>query len=168
MTACPPDFVAFATAQQAAWLRAAFLLTGDRTAAQDVVQETAVRLLVSWRRVSAADDPVAYARRTLLHVYLRGRQRRWHGEVPSARLPELPTAPAYDAVDDRDLLRRALAALPPRQRAAVVLRQVEQLSEAETAAVLRCSVGNVKSLTSRGLAALRVHLADDRETTHGR
>jgi RNA polymerase sigma-70 factor (sigma-E family) len=164
----PPAFVAFVTAQQASWLRAAFLLTGDRTTAQDLAQETAVRVLLSWRKVEAADDPVAYARRTMLNLFLRGRQRRWHGEVPHEVLPETSVPSAYAAVDDRDQLRRALSALPPRQRAAVVLRQVERLTEAEVAVVLGCSIGNVKSLTSRGLAALRAALTSERETSHDR
>lgn len=163
-----PAFVAFATAQQADWLRRAYLLTGDRNTAQDLAQETAVRMLLAWRRVERADDPIAYVRRSMLHVFLRDRQRRWHGEQPTAKLPEVATSPAYEAVEVRDQLRRSLLALPPRQRAAVVLRLVEQRTEAETAAALGCSVGTVKSLTSRGRASLRTLLSDTEEQSRDR
>lgn len=148
----------FVVDEHPALLRAALLLTGDQMAAQDLVQETLVRVLLQWRKVARADSPQAYTRRILLNTFLGGRRRSWHGEVPHDRLPEAPTASAYDAVDDADLLRRALRALAPRQRAAVVLRHYEGRSEAETAQLLGCSAGTVKSLTSRGLANLRSQL----------
>jgi RNA polymerase sigma-70 factor (sigma-E family) len=132
--------------------RAAWLLTGDRTAAEDLVQETAVRVVLQWRRVARADAPGAYVRRVMLNAFLGGRRRSWHGELPTAELPE---SGRTEERDDREALRRALLALPPRQRAAVVLRHWEDRTEAETAALLGCSTGNVKALTSRGLAALR-------------
>jgi RNA polymerase sigma-70 factor (sigma-E family) len=132
--------------------RAAWLLTGDRTAAEDLVQETAVRIVLQWRRVARADAPAAYVRRVMLNAFLGGRRRSWHAELPTAQVPETGRAEEHD---DREALRRALLALPPRQRAAVVLRHWEDRTEAETAALLGCSTGNVKALTSRGLAALR-------------
>lgn len=150
----------FVTAQYAVMLRAAYLLTGDRVSAQDLVQDVMVLVVDRWPRVSRADDPVAYSRRMLMNVFLAGRARRWRGEVPYGPVPDRPVHAEYGRVDSRDELRRGLLALPKRQRAAVVLRYYEQLGEAETAAVLGCSVGNVKSLTSRGLAALRGHFAD--------
>ena len=156
----------FVSGQQAALSRAAFLLTGDPVAAQDLVQEALVRVLVQWRKVERADVPEAYVRRILLHVFLSGRRRSWHREQPHAELPEIAGESAgYAAVDDLDALRRALLALPPRQRAAVVLRHYEDRSEAQTAELLGCSVGNVKALTSRGLATLRLSMASSEGTT---
>jgi RNA polymerase sigma-70 factor (sigma-E family) len=150
-----PDCAAFVAARQPALIRSAFLLCGSQQDAEDLVQETLVRVVQRWRRVCAADDPVAYTGRIQLNAFLSARGRRWHGEVPHAELPEGALVDDYDRVDDRDRLRRALLALPPRQRAAVVLRHYEQRSEADTATLMACSVGTVKSLTSRGLSSLR-------------
>jgi len=152
----------FLSGQHGALSRAAFLLTADPVAAQDLVQEALVRVLVQWRKVERADVPEAYVRRILLNVFLSGRRRSWHREQPHAELPEAAAgAEHYTAVDDLDALRQALLALPPRQRAAVVLRHYEDRSEAQTAELLGCSVGNVKALTSRGLAALRQAMAPE-------
>ena len=158
---------AFLTGQQPGLLRAAYLLTGSSAAAQDLVQETLVRVLVQWRRVERADAPEAYVRRIMLNLFLSDRRRAWSGELPHGELPDgpLPGPTAYDAVDARDLLRRALLAMPQRQRAAVVLRHYEDRSEAETAALMGCSVGNVKALTSRGLDTLRAALAPTDDAT---
>jgi RNA polymerase sigma-70 factor (sigma-E family) len=144
---------------QLALTRAAFLLTGDVATAQDLVQETVVRLLVHRRRFEQAQSPEAYARRALVNVFLTQRRRAWHGETPSGQLPETWALAPYEAVEDMHALRAALLALPPRQRAAVVLRHYDDRSEAETAELMGCSVGNVKALTSRGLASLRVALS---------
>lgn len=152
---------AFLGRQQTALLRPAFLLTGDSPRAQDLVQETLVRVLVGWRQVAGADVPEAYVQRVMLRTFLAGRRRRWYGEVPYADPPETAGPSVYAVVDDHEVLRRALLALPVRQRAAVVLRHYEDLSEARTAQLLDCSVGNVKSLTSRGLAALRATLTEE-------
>lgn len=91
----------------------------------------------------------------LLNVFLRGRQRSWHTEIPHGLLPERPQDSPYAAVDLQDAVCRTLLTLPARQRAAVVLRHYEDRSEAETAHLMGCSVGTVKSLTSRGLKTLR-------------
>ena len=155
---------AFVVGQYPAMLRAAFLLTGDENLAQDLAQEASIRIIQKWSKIAAADDAHLYARRLLLNVFLAGRRRRWHDEVPRAELPEPSVADQFDAVASRDALRRALLALPPRQRAAVVLRHYEQLSEAQTAGLLGCSVGNVKSLASRGLERLRLADLDEMET----
>jgi RNA polymerase sigma-70 factor (sigma-E family) len=159
------DCEQFVSGQHAALSRAAFLLTGDAVAAQDLVQEALVRVLVQWRKVQRADVPEAYARRILLTTFLGGRRRAWHREQPQADPPDRAGTSPYEAVDDLDGLRRALLALPPRQRAAVVLRHYEDLSEAQTAELLGCSVGNVKALTSRGLAALRLAMGAPEGTT---
>jgi RNA polymerase sigma-70 factor (sigma-E family) len=142
--------------------RAAFLLTGTQADAEDLTQEALVRVARRWNRVSAADDPVAYANRVLLNVFLSARARTWRGQTASAVLPETDAQSPYEQVDDRDVLRRAVGSLPPRQRAAVVLRHYEQRSEAETAHLMVCSVGTAKSLTSRGLSALRAQMPASR------
>jgi RNA polymerase sigma-70 factor (sigma-E family) len=138
--------------------RAAYAMTGDRHAAEDLVQDVFERLYVAWPRV---DDPAAYARRALVN---HGKNR-WRGR---ARRPEVALADGHEiATDDEsgrsadhDLLVRAAAQLPHRQRAVVVLRFLEDLSEAETAHALGCSTGTVKSQTARAIARLRVLVAD--------
>jgi RNA polymerase sigma-70 factor (sigma-E family) len=157
----------FLTVEHPSLLRAAFLLTGDRTSAQDLAQEAAVRVVMQWRKVEKADSPQAYARKIMLNVFLGGRRRAWNAEEPHSEPPAQATGSApYESVDQRDALRRALVALPPRQRAAVVLRHWEDRSEAETATLLGCSVGNVKSLTSRGLAQLRATVTGGEANVH--
>ena len=147
----------FVRAHYSSLFRAAFLLTGHRAAAEDLTQDAVVRLIQKWPRIVRAEHPPAYARRLLLHLFLSGRRRRWTTEIPLAELPD-STQPSESArVEDWDWLRRALLALPPRQRAALVLRYYEDASETDTAKILGCSVGTVKSLASRGLAALRAH-----------
>jgi RNA polymerase sigma-70 factor (sigma-E family) len=147
---------AFVASQHPRLLRSARLLTGDAELAADLAQETLVRVLVKWPQVSRARDPQAYISALMLNVFLAGRRRRWNREVPHGQVPDRPwPRNEADAADDRDELRRRLLALPPKQRAAVVLRHYEQLSEADAAAALGCSTGTVKSLTSRGLASLR-------------
>jgi RNA polymerase sigma-70 factor (sigma-E family) len=150
-------FDEFARAEHAPLVRYAYLLTADADAAQDLAQETLVRVLVKWRHVQAATSPGAYARRVMLSLFLQGQRRRWRGEVPTTEPRDVPADPGDPAgrVDDRDLIVRLLRHLPARQRAAVLLRHYEQRSEAETAAAMGCTVGTVKSLTSRGLATLR-------------
>lgn len=145
-------------------LRAAFLLCPGE--AEDLVQDVLVKVLLEGRRVLDADHPQAYARRMLVNVFLSRRRRRASTEVLVERPPDrLDARSADDAIADRDLLRRALAGLPPRQRLAVVLRHYEDLSEQAAAQAMGCSTGTVKSLTSRGLAGLRQHLPVEKGTT---
>jgi RNA polymerase sigma factor (sigma-70 family) len=92
---------------------------------------------------------------------LAWRRRRWHGEVPTSPLPDAAGGDAVTAIAGRDRLQRALLLVPPRQRAAVVLRFYEDLTEAETARVMGCSVGTVKSQTAKALARLRQVLGDE-------
>lgn len=141
-------------------VRAAYLLTGQDASGQDLVQETLVRVVLHWRKVSQADSPAAYAHRIMFNVFLGQRRRRWTREDPHPKPPEQEQDAGYTAVADWDLLTRALMTLPPRQRAAVVLRHYQDLSEAQTAQAMACSIGNVKALTSRGLAALRTRLEE--------
>jgi RNA polymerase sigma-70 factor (sigma-E family) len=150
------EFAGFVAADATRLLRIAYLLTGDVTAAEDLLQDVLERMYVAWPRV---DNPFAYARTALArHAANRWRTRARRPQVSlvDADHPWNPDEAAR--TDDRDELMRGLAELPDRQRAAVVLRYLEELSEAETAAVLRCSVGTVKSQTSRGLTKLRTLL----------
>ena len=117
------------------------------------MQEALVRVYVAWARVS---DPHPYATRAVVNeVHGRWRVRGRRPETLTAELPEAPQEDTSSRMGDRDELAQALAQLPRAQREAVVLRHVEDLTEAQTARVLRCSVGTVKSSTSRGLARLR-------------
>ncbi len=146
-------------------VRTAYLLTGDRVLAEDLVQNALASALTSWRRLRDVADMDAYMHTALVNARSRWWSRRWHGEIPSYPLPDRATPDASDEVDGRRDVVAALRLLPPKQRAAVVLRYFQDLTEVQTAQVLGCSVGNVKSQTSRGLAKLRAVLdpvpADD-------
>ncbi|HEX3089396.1 MAG TPA: SigE family RNA polymerase sigma factor [Ilumatobacteraceae bacterium] len=145
-------------------VRCAFLIVGDSSSAQDVVQIALAKVSRRWTTVVANGDPLPYVRAAVVHSAISWRRRKWHGEIPNGALPDRSGSDATTAVDNRDRLRRALASLPRRQRAAVVLRHYLDLDEAATAAVLGCSVGTVKSQTAKGLARLRTCI--DSETTH--
>ena len=150
------DFEAFFRARTPALLRTAYLLTGDRHLAEDLVQEALARTLRAWRRLRDGGHPEAYARRVMYHLQVsRWRQRR-ATEVLPGELPHLANArdDAGDAVE-RLVLRRALLALTAQQRAVIILRYFEDRSEAETAQILDCRVGTVKSHAFRALAKLR-------------
>jgi RNA polymerase sigma-70 factor (sigma-E family) len=148
------EFTEFVRGRSTALLRTAVLLAGgDRGHAEDLLQGVLERMYVRWDRISGA--PEAYARRALVNAATN----RWRGR---RRRPELPLAedrpaPADGpaAVDLRDALVRALLTLPPRQRAVLVLRYFDDMTEADVADLLDCSVGTVKSQASRGLARLR-------------
>jgi RNA polymerase sigma-70 factor (sigma-E family) len=145
------DFRQFVAARQGSLRRAAWLLTGDASLAEDLVQTALIKSWPHWSSISEGAAE-AYVRRTMLTTYASWWRRKWRGEVPGA----VPDAPAREA--DLDLtasVRTALLSLPRKQRAAVVLRYFEDLSEAQTAEALGCSVGNVKSQTSRALDKLR-------------
>lgn len=136
-----------------ALLATATLLAGSRSAGEDLLQSALERLMRRWRRVTG--DPEGYLRRTMYHLAVdQWRYRRRRPEVLAA--VDQPSSGDPNAnLDLRHALVAALATLPPRQRAVLVLRYWEQLSEAEAAATLGCSVGTVKSTASRGLARLR-------------
>lgn len=161
-SAADDAFAAFVREHQTSLHRTAYLMTGDRERAQDVVQTALARLYQAWPRRSEWEHPLAYARQAVVSVVLRSAERRWWGEQPTENLPErgVSDPPAEDVAADRDQLRRALADLPVRQRSAVVLRFYLDLSEAATADAMACPAGTVKSLTARGLAALRTSLAE--------
>lgn len=147
------EFAQFVVRWSPALLRVAFLLTADRGAAEDLLQTALLKTSRRWDKLADRDAAYAYVRRVIVTTHTSWRRRRRVPEVLLNHLPEPPvTAPA--ALEIGAALR-ALSHLPPRMRAVVVLRCYEGLGEAEAAAALGCSVGSIKSQTSRGLARLR-------------
>ncbi|MGQ0847047.1 MAG: SigE family RNA polymerase sigma factor [Sporichthyaceae bacterium] len=158
------EFVAFVAASQPRLTRIAYLMCGDWQRAEDVVQTVLARLYPRWSRVCAKGDPLAYVRQSLLNAVIDERRRPWRRERPVAEFAEDVSVPASDV----DLgAVAALARIPARQRAVVVLRYVDGLSIAETAHELGISEGTVKSQAARGIAALRAALSerDERGTS---
>ncbi|MFI7606328.1 SigE family RNA polymerase sigma factor [Micromonospora sp. NPDC049366] len=138
-------------------LRFAYLLTGDWAAAEDLLQTALVKVWFAWARVRG--DAEAYVRRTIANTYVSWRRRRWTGEIPQT-VPDRPDGPdRMTEFVERDALWRMLAELPRRQRAVLVLRYFEDLTEAQVAETLGISVGTVKSQASKGLAKLRTSAA---------
>jgi RNA polymerase sigma-70 factor (sigma-E family) len=137
-------------------VRLGYGLTGDRQLAEDLAQTAFARAYASWGRVRRADNPDAYLRRIVVNANSTRFRKMRVDEVLTAAVPELMAAADHaDRRGDREAVMTALMQLPYGQRAAVVLRYWLDLSEAETAAILGCSVGNVKSQASRALAKLR-------------
>jgi RNA polymerase sigma-70 factor (sigma-E family) len=151
------DFRAFVVTRQRALLRTAWLLTADWALAEDLVQTALMRTWPKWRRLSGPDAGEAYVRRVMVNAFLNGRRRRWRGEIPVALLPETAAPDATAEADLRHLVATAVQALPPRQRAVVVLRFFDDLTEAQTATVLGIAVVTVKSQTAKAFATLRRH-----------
>ncbi|MCW2671762.1 MAG: polymerase, sigma-24 subunit, subfamily protein [Frankiales bacterium] len=145
----------FVLSRQRALLRSAWLLTGDWASAEDLVQASLLKVWPHWPRVVVNGQEDAYVRRVVLNTYLSSRRRAWHRERPTADVPDVESADALLGSDLRPALLTGLAALPPRQRAVVVLRYFQDLSEAQCAEALDCAVGTVKSQTSKALATLR-------------
>jgi len=148
-------FTIWALARVSRLHRTAYLLCGDWHLAEDLVQDALSRAALHWRRIEHAESPDAYVRKNLLNEARKRWRPRRAKERPS---PETNLRSVDDGSSERAVraeLIQALAGLPPRQRAAVVLRYFEQLSETETAAAMGCSVGTVKSSTHRALASLR-------------
>lgn len=159
------SFEDFVASRSDALLRTAYLLTHDSHLAEDLLQTALAKAWRSWSRVQTS--PEAYVRKILVNTYATWWRRKWNGEDPTEEMPEQSRehpepGGAYD-------MQSALARLPKRQRAVVVLRYYEDLSEAETARLLDCSVGTVKSQTSKALAKLRIdpslddQISDDTE-----
>ncbi|HTW14697.1 MAG TPA: SigE family RNA polymerase sigma factor [Nocardioides sp.] len=144
-------FEEYVAARRGALLRTAYLLTGQHEDAEDLVQVALVKAVPKWRRI--ADDPEPYVRRILVNENVsRWRSRRWREQTVEV-LPEAPSA--GPDLDDREVLRAALLRLAPRQRAVIVLRYYDDLTERQTAEVLGIGVGTVKSQARDGLARLR-------------
>ena len=162
------EFREFVTTRWTALLRTAYLLTGDHDRAEDLVQSALVRVHRHWAKVLAAADgseecrPEAYVRKTMVNLNIDWWRRLGSRERPSGILPggdQPSSADAYAEMELREDLWAELRALPSKMRAVLVLRYFEDLGEAETAAILDCSIGTVKSQCSRGLARLQKAMA---------
>ena len=165
------DFASFVRARTTTLLRTAFLLTGDATAAEELVQDTLVHLYPRWGRVAAADAPLAYVRRCMMNRFLNVRSGSAAREIAVESIPDrwLSDA-ASERLVDRDELWSLLLTLPARQRAALVLRFYHDLRDADIASALHCRAGTVRSLVSRALASLRQSMIEstDPEPRSGR
>jgi len=166
-TAAGVAFEAFVQARSGRLLGTAVLLTQDRALAEDLLQTALAKAWFAWSRVDG--DPEPYVRRIVVNTYMSWWRRRWNGEVPAQELPERAGVDFHAGSDARHDLGAALARLPKRQRAVVVLRFYEDLTERQVARLLGCSVGTVKSQTSKALAKLRVDsaLEEPRDTSDG-
>jgi RNA polymerase sigma-70 factor (sigma-E family) len=155
----PADFEAFAAARWNRLVRTAQLLTGDHHEAEDLVQLTLAKIYPNWNRVRRLDSPDAYLHRALVNNSMSRHRLRRARQLLMPWVPERAQAADTVQVEQRSLLTQALAELPPKQRAVVVLRYWADLGEQQVADAMGCSVGNVKSQASRGLAKLRRHPA---------
>ncbi|GAA5163520.1 MULTISPECIES: RNA polymerase sigma factor [Amycolatopsis] len=150
----------FATTSAAGLRRFAYLLCGDWHLAEDLTQTTLLKIYRSWRKLRHDEAIAHYVRRTLLRTWLDEKRKPWrrresgHDVVPEVADGTLDPAARAERLWARTVVQRGLLEVPPKQRAVLVLRYFDELSVAETAAVLGCSEGNVKSQTARGLAAL--------------
>ncbi|GAB4048174.1 SigE family RNA polymerase sigma factor [Catellatospora paridis] len=158
------DFREYVTARLDQLRRTAYLLCGDWHAADDVTSTAIMKLMRHWRRIRELENVDSYARQVLLRTWLDERRRPWRREWATAVLPVRAVAAADRVVDERLAIMGHLAALPARRRAVIVLRFYDDLSVEETAAVLGCSTGTVKSQTSRALDTLRAALVHVPET----
>jgi RNA polymerase sigma-70 factor (sigma-E family) len=150
----PDGFRAFVEARSPALLRSGWLLTGDWPSAEDLVQTALAAAWPRWGTLNQAPEP--YVRKIMVNTFLRWRQRRWNGEIATAKLPELKAyGDVFAQVDSRAALTAALDRLPARQRAVVVLRYFADLTEVQTAQAMDCSVGTVKAHAAKALARLR-------------
>lgn len=152
------EFTEFAATAGPRLRRTAFLLCGDWHTAEDLVQTALAKVFVSWRRIREQNSAHAYATRTLVNTYLADKRLKRPGEVLTGKLPDRTAEPA--APETRIVVLDALATLPPKGRAVVVLRYWADLSVEQVAAVLGCTPGNVKSQSARSLAKLRDVLGD--------
>jgi RNA polymerase sigma-70 factor (sigma-E family) len=149
------DFDVFVESHYPRLVRAARLLGPDPVQAEDLAQVALIRTLVHWDSMRSPAAAWSYTHTTLVHLARRSGRRRWWGERATATLPERPVPDQFEAHDDADAVRRALARLPFDQRAVLVFRYYLDLTESETAAVLGIPVGTVKSRGKRAVEALR-------------
>jgi RNA polymerase sigma-70 factor (sigma-E family) len=150
----PPAFEAYAAARWDRLRRSAYLLGLDAHAAEDAAQTTLATCYLKWARVSRADDVDAYVHRVLINTIASGRRRRSSGERPSGRLPEQVVPDGAGRVEATTTVRSALGRLPLAQRQVIVLRFYADLTEGQTATILKIPLGTVKSRCSRALRAL--------------
>lgn len=156
-----PTFEEYAASAWPSLYRSSYLLTGNHADAEDLAQQTLLEVYRSWAKVSGADQPAAYVRRMQTNLFISGRRpKRRRLELLTDELPEPRPGPA-SGPEEHMVLWPHVASLPPRQRAVVVLRYYEQLSEREIADALGCSTGNVKSTAHRALHALRAVIGSE-------
>lgn len=159
-------FAEFVAARSTSLLRLAYLTCGSHHEAEDVLQTALERAYRAWPRLRADTDPEPYVRRVIVNLAIsRARRRRILRIIPVGDVPETPVSAAASGVELRQVLSGALRALPPRQRAVMVLRFWEDLTEAQTADVLGCSVGTVKSQAAKALAKLRATVVMEEEVS---
>lgn len=163
------SFVEFVAERGTALLRTASLLCGARSDAEDILQTALEKAYRHWGKLSKEVDPEPYVRRILVNLTI-SRARRWRvlREVYVPSPPEVPSASETGTVELRGLLIEELRRLGPRQRAVLVLRYWEDMTEADTAKMLGCSVGTVKSQAARGLARLRERMGTSAQTASSR
>lgn len=150
------SFGEYASVRTPTLLRFAYLLSGNREFAEDLVQDTLVKVYRRWPRVVKTERPDAYVRRMLVNEYLSWRRRRSGHERPGP-VPDRGVPDAAQELVDRDMVWRLLDQLPRRQRAVLVLRYYEHASDEQVAEVLGCPRSTVRSLASRAFATLRRH-----------
>jgi RNA polymerase sigma-70 factor (sigma-E family) len=149
----PPEFRTYVAERSSRLLRTAYLLCRDWATAEDLVQTALTKAWLAWNRIG--DDPDPYVYRILVNTHASWWRRRWHGEMPTDRLPDVAAETSY-GIEDRDVLWTALHRLGKRERAAVVLRYFADLDHTTIAGILGCSPVTVRSQISRALAKLRV------------
>lgn len=154
------DFAEFVGARWSSLYRLAYLLAASPTGAEDLLQTTLEKAYMSWRRISVMEYPEAYVRRMLVTTLVSSSRRHWSRERPTERLPESLGGDSQElGVLDRSLLWPLVCALPARQRAVVVLRYYEDMTEAQIADTLGCAPGTVKSQSHAAIGALKRALA---------
>jgi RNA polymerase sigma-70 factor (sigma-E family) len=152
----PVGFRDFVAARSAALLRSAWLLTGDKLTAQDLVQATLVKARARWAWLARQESPEAYVRKMMFSTFLTWRWQRWRGEFPVAVVSRRPGPEDADVeAGIPGVVSQALRTLPPRQRAVVVLRFFDDLTEAQAADILGCPDSTVRSETAKALSRLR-------------
>ena len=160
MTAADTHFAEFVEQHTDSLLTTAYLLTRDRAAAEELLQDVLVALYPQWQKVLQADSALAYVRRSVVNRFLNQRRRRAGAELASLQEPGDPSDFTI-RVADREQVRQVLAALPERQRAAVVLRYFYDYPDQQIADALGCRIGTARSLISRALAGLRAGTTTD-------
>jgi RNA polymerase sigma-70 factor (sigma-E family) len=161
------EFREFVAARSPALLRTAYLLVGDWGTAEDLLQTALTKTYLAWKRLGRIEAVEPYTRRVLVNTATSWWRRRWHGERPTEVLPERAAPDQIEEQLERDALWKHLRALPARQRAVLVLRYYEDLTEAQTAAMLNISTGTVKSQTFRALNTLRQRLGNQADLLPG-
>jgi RNA polymerase sigma-70 factor (sigma-E family) len=151
-----PGFRDYVTARSRSLLRTAYLLTGNRADAEDLVQSALAKTYLAWDRIEDRGALDGYVRRAMVNTHISWWRRRRLEEYPTDEVPDQAVADHSVTSDLQDTLRRAVDRLPQRMRAAVVLRYFEDMTEAEVADALGVSLGTVKSTVSRAVAKLRI------------